>query len=88
MNLAEDARLLGIEALKTSVLILGLFMSTTMKAAIHMGQSYNENLEVYRNMNFEELQNLFHITQIGIAPLSVDSECEKRLNGHLFQRRW
>ena len=25
--------------------------------------NYVENLEVYRNTNFEELQNLFHITQ-------------------------
>ena len=34
-----------------------------MKAAIHLGQNYVANLEVYRNTNFEELQNLFGITQ-------------------------
>ena len=38
-------------------------MSTSMKAAIHLGPSYVENLEVYRNTNFKELQNLFDITQ-------------------------
>ena len=38
-------------------------MSTTMKAAIHLGPNYIEILEVYRNTNFEELQNLFDITQ-------------------------
>ena len=38
-------------------------MSITMKAAVHLGPNYKENLEVYRNTNFEELQNLFDITQ-------------------------
>ena len=31
-------------------------MSTTKKAAVHMGQNYNDNLEVYRNTSFEELE--------------------------------
>ena len=38
-------------------------MSTTMKAAVRLGPSYTENLEVCRNTNFEELQNLFDITE-------------------------
>ena len=40
-------------------------MSTTMKAAVHLGPQYKyiEILEVYRNTNFEEHQNLFDITQ-------------------------
>ena len=63
LNLAEDAPPIGIEALKTNVLIWGSLMSTSMKAAIHMGQNCNETLEVYRNTNLEELQNLFHFTQ-------------------------
>ena len=63
LNLAEDAAVIGIEALKTNVLICGLFKSTTMKAAIHLRPNCVENLEVYRNTNFEELENLFDITQ-------------------------
>ena len=38
-------------------------MSSSMKAAIHLGPNYTENLEVYKNSNFEEIQNLFNITQ-------------------------
>ena len=38
LNLAENAPPLGIEALKTNVLIWGLLMSTTMNVATHMGQ--------------------------------------------------
>ena len=38
-------------------------MSTTMKAAIHLGPTYVENLEVFRITNFEELQNFSNITQ-------------------------
>ena len=52
-----------IEALKTKVLIWGLFMSTTVKAAIHLRPNYVEILEVYRNTNFEEIQDLFVIAQ-------------------------
>ena len=54
--------IIGIEALKTNVLIWGLFMSTTMKATIHLGPNYVENLEVYWNTNFEELQNKISIS--------------------------
>ena len=34
----------------TNVLIWGLFMSTTKKASVHLGPSYNENLEENRNV--------------------------------------
>ena len=30
---------------------------------LHMGPNYTHNLEIYKNTNFEELQNLFDITQ-------------------------
>ena len=63
LNLAEEAPVLGIEALKTNVLIWGLFKLTTVKAAVHLGPNYTEKLEVYRNTNFEELQKVFDITQ-------------------------
>ena len=48
--------------LKTNVLIWGLFMSTTMKSAVHLGREYQQNLIAYRNTNFEELKTLFDIT--------------------------
>jgi len=63
LNFAEEAPVTGVEALKTNVLMWGLFTSTTMKAAIHLGPNYVDILKVYRNTSFEELQNLFHITQ-------------------------
>ena len=34
-----------------------------MEASVHLGPNHNEQLEVYRNTNFEELKNLFDITQ-------------------------
>ena len=60
LNLAEEAPVLD---LKTNVLIWGLFMSTTTKAAVHLGPNYKDIFEVYRNTNFEQLKNLFDITQ-------------------------
>ena len=38
-------------------------MSTTVKASVQLGPNYNENVEVFKNTNFEELNNLFDITQ-------------------------
>ena len=67
----NKAPAIGIEALKTNVLIWGLFMSTTTKASIHLGPTYTGILEVYRNTNFEELQNL-----VLIGPSSWNSECD------------
>ena len=55
VNLAEDAPVIGIDALKTNVLIWGFFVSTTMKVAIHLGHILTENVEMYKNTNFEEL---------------------------------
>ena len=40
-----------------------MFMSSSVKAAIHLGPNYLANLEVYKNTNFEEIQSLFNITQ-------------------------
>ena len=53
----------AMEAMKTNVLIWGLFMSSSMKAAIRLGPHYTENLEVFKKTNFEEIQKLFNITQ-------------------------
>ena len=46
-----------------------------MKAAVHLGPMYSENLVVYKNTNFEEIQILFCITQNLISgPLWRESE--------------
>ena len=63
LKLAEEVPVICIEALKTTVLIWRSCMLTLMKAAIHLGPNCIENLEVYRNTNFEKIQNLFGITQ-------------------------
>ena len=38
-------------------------MSSSMRAAIHLGPNYLANLEVYKNTSFEEIQSFFSITQ-------------------------
>ena len=53
----------ALEALKDQCIDMGLFMSSSMKAAIHLGPNCLVNLEVYKNANFEEIQRLFNITQ-------------------------
>ena len=34
-----------------------------MSVAIHLGPAHLQNLEVYKNPHFEEIQSLFNITQ-------------------------
>ena len=60
LNRSEDDQIVDQKA---NVLIWRLFLSTTMKAAVHLGQNYNENLITCRNTNFEELKTLLDITQ-------------------------
>ena len=48
--------------LKTNVLIWELFMSPTMKSAVHLGFEYQQNLIACRNTNFEELKTSCDIT--------------------------
>ena len=48
--------------MKANILMWGLFMSSSMKAAIHLAPDHSKNLVVYKNMNFEEIQNLFCVT--------------------------
>ena len=47
------------EAIKTNVLIWRSFMSPSIKAAIHLGPNYLENLEVNKSTNFDEIQSSF-----------------------------
>ena len=53
----------SMEACKTNVLIWGMFMSSSMKAAIHLGPNCSTNLEIHKNTNFGEIESLFDNTQ-------------------------
>ena len=59
LHLAED--MIGIEA--NNLVIWGLFMATTMKAAVYLGPNDTDNVDVCKNANFKEIQNLFNVTQ-------------------------
>ena len=48
---------------KVNVWMWRLFVSATMKAAIHFGENYKDNLFTHRNTDFEALKTLFDITQ-------------------------
>ena len=52
----------SMEAYKTSVLIWGMFMTSSMKAAIHFGPNYVSNSEIYKNTKFEDIDSVFNIT--------------------------
>ena len=60
------------ESIKNKCVNMGIFMSSSMKAAIHLGPNCLANLEVYKNTNFEENISLFNITQMMILELSEE----------------
>ena len=62
-EITENSPIFGIETTKTNVSTWGFFIPSTVEAAIHLGPRYTDNLEVYKNTNFEEIQNLFGIVQ-------------------------
>ena len=55
-----------------------MFMSSSMKAAIHLGPNYLANSEIYTHTKFEEIESLFNITQKLVMERAFwrDSECE------------
>ena len=38
-------------------------MTSSMKAAIHLGPNYESNSEIYKNTKFEDIESVFNITQ-------------------------
>ena len=46
-----------------NAIIWRLFMSATMKAAVHLGQYYQENLRTTKNTDFEKDKTLFDTSQ-------------------------
>ena len=73
LNLAEEARVLE---LKTSVLIWRLFVSTTMKAAVHLGPNYTEILgSIQENKLRGTPEFVRYHAEMDIGTLSRNSGC-------------
>ena len=53
----------SIESYKMNVLMWTKFMASSMKAANHLGPYFLMNSEVYKNTRFENIDNVFNITQ-------------------------
>ena len=53
----------SMDAYKTNVFIWGLFLTSSMIAAIHLWPNYVSNSEIYKNTKFENIENVFNITQ-------------------------
>ena len=64
LNRSKDDQMLDQ---RVSVLIWRSILVTTMKAAIHLGEIYKENLIANRNTNSDGLKTLFDITQRSIS---------------------
>ena len=52
-----------VDSYKNHVLTWRMFLKTSMMAAIHLGQDFLETSEVYENTKFENIENVFKITE-------------------------
>ena len=55
--------MIGIEAKNTNLLIWGFFYGSDNESCCLLGPNHTENMEVCKNANFEEIQNLFNVPQ-------------------------
>ena len=51
-----------MEQVNTSLMIWGLFVTASMRAAVHLRKDYAENLRAAKNTKFSEIKPLFNIT--------------------------
>ena len=62
---------------KNNVLAWGMFMTSSMKAAIHLGPDFLENSEIYKNTKFENIEKMFkHFSKMNKRALCRNSECK------------
>ena len=54
---------MAMEAEKTNISTWTVFMVSSMKAGLHMDPSYTENLEVFKNSEFENIESMFKNTR-------------------------
>ena len=53
----------SVDSFKNNVLAWRKFMTSSMKAAIHLGPDFLENSEIYKNTRVENIKNVFNISQ-------------------------
>ena len=53
----------SMDAYRTHVLIWGMFVTSSMKAAIHLGPNFLSNSEIYKSTKFEDIETVCNITQ-------------------------
>ena len=72
LGIPEGKELFATEASKTNIMMWGWFMSSTMKEAIHLGLNHEENMEILKCRNFENVGNLFTLTENLVAENSAE----------------
>ena len=66
-----------------------VFQCLQKKAATHLGPDFPVNSEIYKNTRFENVENVFNITQkINQRPFRRNSECERLIHHHHGRDRY
>ena len=52
-----------MEQIDVNMIIWIIFMSATMKAAVHLGKDYQENLRITKNTDYDKNKHLSHISR-------------------------
>ena len=70
---------ISMDSEKLHITIWTLFMPSSMKAALHMDPNYAKNLEIFKNSEFENIETLFNVTNMMIAPKDSANPSWERL---------
>ena len=62
----ESVSEISMDSEKMHISIWTRFMVSSMQAALHMDPSYEKNLEIFKNSEFENIKGLFKITRMMI----------------------
>ena len=63
LGITEEPSTKDLGLVKTNMVIWGLIIAASTRAAVYLGQNYTETMAVFQNMQIDEIMNLFSITQ-------------------------
>ena len=72
LGVPEGQESFATEAHKNNIMMWGLLVSSTMKAAIHLGLNYEKNIKILKCRNSENVGNLFTLTEILVTESSTE----------------
>ena len=63
LRIPYEQEVFSKDAIKNNIMMRGLFLSSTTKVAVHIGLNNENNMEILKCSNFENVGSLFTFTE-------------------------